>query len=923
MRPLKLTLSAFGPYAGRVEIPMDDLGSQGLYLITGDTGAGKTTIFDAICYALYGKASGGNRDASMLRSKYADPETPTEVELTFLHGGKEYCVKRNPLYMRPRRGKGEGLTKQLAYAELRTPDGRVYTKVSEVTDAIVKLLGIDMDQFSQIAMLAQGDFLKLLIAKTEERQDIFRKLFQTKMYQDLQNKLLAKETEIGQKVKDGKKSIKQYISGIQVDKDDVLSIDVEKAKNEDMTTEDVEKLLDKLIGQDQMRKEEIESDLYEINKKLASVNKEIGAAEEVEKAKREKKGAEEKLKAEKPKLEQFLTDLMTAKENLPRKSDLEQKAAIIKKEISKYGEVESLMNDLQKLKTNNDEKAKELKKKKDEENEKTRELNQLKEEQASYKDTSAEIEKIRAALREIDGKERDLKDISESLQNYFSNKDEYSKAQKDYREKDESFKSVNRVYESMEQAFLDGQAGILAERLKDGEKCPVCGSTVHPHPAKVSNEVPTEKELKDAKNKSETLRTEREKAANKTSGLKESLDTLEKVLKKKTTKALETDDLEEVRRDIVVKISACDKERKEEQKKLKEEQRKVDRKGRLDESLPKMESDLEELRGYIQKQEISLSSEKTKAEQNESQLKKLQKELKYQSKKEAETACKKLLKEAEELQDAYNKAEEKHSEQRKAVQDLESAINANEKIIVGSKNTDAEIDLKKRRSELENEQSECRKKSEKVSSRLQNNEITRNSIKSNSADLAKAEKQLQWIKALSDTANGKLSGKEKVKLETYIQTTYFDRIINKANLRLIKMSNGQYELVRMKEAADAKSQSGLDLGVIDHYNGSERSVKTLSGGESFMASLSLALGLSDEVQSSAGGIQIDTMFVDEGFGSLDPEALDMAYRALAGLTDGNRLVGIISHVADLKERIDKQVVVTKEKSGGSHIKMIV
>lgn len=319
MRPLKLTLSAFGPYAGRVEIPMDDLGSQGLYLITGDTGAGKTTIFDAICYALYGKASGGNRDASMLRSKYADPETPTEVELTFLHGGKEYCVKRNPLYMRPRRGKGEGLTKQLAYAELRTPDGRVYTKVSEVTDAIVKLLGIDMDQFSQIAMLAQGDFLKLLIAKTEERQDIFRKLFQTKMYQDLQNKLLAKETEIGQKVKDGKKSIKQYISGIQVDKDDVLSIDVEKAKNGAMTTAAVVELLDKLADQDEMLEEELNSELEHLNNDLESVNKKIGAAEEVEKAKRAKNEADEKLETENPKLEQFTNDLNMAKENLKGK----------------------------------------------------------------------------------------------------------------------------------------------------------------------------------------------------------------------------------------------------------------------------------------------------------------------------------------------------------------------------------------------------------------------------------------------------------------------------------------------------------------------------------------------------------------------------------------------------------------------------
>jgi exonuclease SbcC len=188
--------------------------------------------------------------------------------------------------------------------------------------------------------------------------------------------------------------------------------------------------------------------------------------------------------------------------------------------------------------------------------------------------------------------------------------------------------------------------------------------------------------------------------------------------------------------------------------------------------------------------------------------------------------------------------------------------------------------------------------------------------------VAELEKELSWVKALSDTANGKLSGKDKVKLETYVQTTYFDRIIERANLRLITMTGGQYELVRLKESGNVKSQSGLDLGVIDHYNGSQRSVRTLSGGESFMASLSLALGLSDEVQSSAGGIQIDTMFVDEGFGSLDPEALDMAYRALGGLTEGNRLVGIISHVPDLKERIDRQIVVTRQRTGGSTVRLV-
>ncbi|MBR3103888.1 MAG: SMC family ATPase, partial [Lachnospiraceae bacterium] len=279
-------------------------------------------------------------------------------------------------------------------------------------------------------------------------------------------------------------------------------------------------------------------------------------------------------------------------------------------------------------------------------------------------------------------------------------------------------------------------------------------------------------------------------------------------------------------------------------------------------------------------------------------------------------------KQSADLQDAYDKTDKALHEQKEVVQKLKTAIEENEKSIKNANITDIG-DVIDKQKDLKQKQEEYDLRSRTVTARLENNENTRTNIISQSDRIVKVEKQLQWIKALADTANGKLTGKDKVMLETYIQTTYFDRIINRANLRLLTMSGQQYELVRLKQAENSRSQSGLDLGVIDHYNGSERSVKTLSGGESFMASLSLALGLSDEVQSSAGGIQIDTMFVDEGFGSLDPEALDMAYKALAGLTEGNRLVGIISHVADLKERIDKQVVVTKEKSGGSKIKIEV
>ncbi len=921
MRPINLKISAFGPYAGRIDIPMDELGSWGLYLITGDTGAGKTTIFDAICFALYGEASGPNRDPSMFRSKYADPETPTEVELTFLHGGKEYYVKRNPEYMRPLKGNREGWTKQAADAELHTPDGRVYSKVKEVSAKIEELLGINRDQFSQIAMLAQGDFLKLLLADTKQRQEIFRELFRTQLYQTLQYRLEDKRKEIYGQVEDGKKSVKQYILGIQVDKDDVLSIDAEKARSGAMTTEDVIELLDKLTDQDAALKDKLDQELKQINDELEAVNKKIGAAQEVEKAGKAKADAEEKLKKEEPELEKRTKEAEEARTALKDKTRIEKEATTIENELPDYDAVDALQKESEKLKKDNREKAADLAYKEKDRKGKADKLAKLKEELASFKDTSAVIEQIKAKLGKIEEEAEALNDLSESLQDYFEDKKSYLRAQEDYRKKDEVFQSANALYESKEQAFRDGQAGILAEKLREGEKCPVCGSTTHPHPAKLSDEVPSEKELDEAKKQSDKARKQRDQAAEHASGLKKALETREKELKKKSLKVIKLEDLDEAWEKLDEITDSCVEKRKAEEEKLKAEQEKVVRKEQLDETIPKLESEVETLRSAIAAQTASLSAEEAKTKEKEEQLTKLKKGLRFESKAEAETARKKLVKQAADLQENCDKAEKELSAQKETVLKLKTSIAENEKAIKAAQVTDTEAELVKQK-DLKQKQEECISQSKTVAGRLENNEATRMNIITQSAGIAEVEKQLQWIKALSDTANGKLSGKDKVMLETYIQTTYFDRIINRANLRLITMSGGQYELIRLQEAANAKSQSGLDLGVTDHYNGTERSVRTLSGGESFMASLSLALGLSDEVQSSAGGIQIDTMFVDEGFGSLDPEALDMAYKALVGLTEGNRLVGIISHVADLKGRIDKQVVVTKEKSGGSHIKMV-
>lgn len=922
MRPVHLKISAFGPYAGYTEIPLGELGTQGLYLITGDTGAGKTTIFDAICYALFGEASGPARnDTSMFRSKYADPDTPTVVELLFTHAGEEYTVKRNPEYMRPAK-KGKGLTRQLAEAELHMPDGRIITKIRPVNDAIEGLLGINRDQFSQISMLAQGDFLKLLLADTKTRIEVFRELFKTENYLALQKKLDGSEKDLNGRVKDERKSIAQYISGIQADKDDVLMTEVERAQKDEMTAEDVVALLDALTGKDEALKDSIDEELENAGRELESVNAAIGAAQVIEKARNSLKEARERLAVEEPKKEGLGAALREAEDALKDKPSYEKQATLIESELQSYDKALALDKDISDTGKKRSDLEAEIERDKKKEQALISELAGYREELEGIKDTAADLAKCDARISGIRAEAAETGEVQETLDSLDKDRAKLTAAQESYREADAVFRRLNLEYENLEQAFLDGQAGILAGGLKDGQKCPVCGSLSHPSPACISQDVPTERELEVAKKSAESARVKREAAATEAGGLDKTVQNKEEELRKKLLKLFNDDSLDRAYESLKKASLDCRKRLKEEEEKAKKLRDDAGRKDELDALIPKKEKELEEIRAGIGRIGILTAQIVSDLEAKTSLLLDLKKSLRFEDKKSAQDEMKKLQKKAEDLQSAYNLAKKSYEEHLSTINDLKAVIKSNEKTVSSA----GEVDLtakKERQAELNAIRKECMGRRETVAGRIASNERIRHSIIMKSDSLSQLEKKLQWVRTLSYTANGQLSGKEKIMLETYIQTAYFDRIIQRANLRLMTMSAGQYELVRLKEAGNTKSQSGLDLGVTDHYNGTERSVRTLSGGESFMAALSLALGLSDEVQSSAGGIQIDTLFVDEGFGSLDMNSLDQAYRALAGLAEGNRLVGIISHVEDLKERIDRQVIVTKEKSGGSSIRIKV
>lgn len=919
MRPLKLTVSAFGPYAGKTYIDMEKLGDKGLYLITGDTGAGKTTVFDAITYALYGETSGDNRKPDMLRSKYADKDTPTFVELDFEYRGKTYKIKRNPKYERASK-RGTGTTTESAKAELTYPDGRVITK--DVTDAVRDIIGIDRNQFIQIAMIAQGDFLKLLLATTEERKEIFRRIFKTDNYEKLQDRLFQEKSSLSSEYDSLVKMRNSDIKGALCDSDNVDTIDLGKAKEGNLTVEDTLNLIERIISRDTELKSKSENSIKDISDNIEKINIQLKEAETIENLKRELYLTEKNFEKSKEDFEILSNQYEIASKKRENTPKLEASKAIIEQKLEKYDnveKVESLIKDDEKNLENNEIKLKKYNEKLDN----TKNLiEKYKKDLETVKDCEVKMAEIKKEGSENKTKRDDIKILKNNILEYENLCLELSKAQDEYIKSSEKSKILKEKYEIMNRAFLDEQAGILAISLEEGKKCPVCGSTHHPQPAILKENAPKEEDVKKAKNEME--KAEKNESDKSRIAGEKGVETSKKKsdiidISKKLSINCDFEEIKNISEKMLYDVTKKLKELKDEYTK---EQQNQNLKIKIEELIPNLENDRDFINNEIKEIEKIISSLERGIKENISKLLEMKKELsEFSSKSEAEKQIEIYKNEIDSINREFLSSEKKLNESRTNIDTLSGKIQSYKKQLENSKDIDIEK-LKYERMKLESQKIEFSKQSDEAFSRLTINKRIVTNINNYSEKLDKLEKRLSWVKALSDTANGTITGKEKVKLETFIQMTYFDRIVSRANLRFLKMTGNQYELVRKKTAENNRVQTGLDLDIIDHYNGTERSVRTLSGGESFKASLSLALGLSDEIQSSSA-VKLDTMFVDEGFGSLDEESLNQAVQVLAGLSEGNRLVGIISHVSELKDKIDRQIIVKKDKTGGSHINIII
>lgn len=990
MRPTELIISAFGPYAGEVTLDMASLGDRGLYLITGDTGAGKTTLFDAIAFALYGNASGDSRKPRMLRSKYARPDARTYVEMGFSYSGKEYRVRRNPEYMRTKQ-RGEGETREKPDAQLHMPDGRLVTGDKAVTAEVEGLLGLNREQFSQIAMLAQGSFSRVLSGRTEDRGIIFREIFKTKPYQLFQEKLKDRAKGLYGRYADSRKSMEQYAGGV-ITEGHSEELKLRWKEVPQGSLEALLEVLDQLIGADEAQQQGKDRAMALVRDEMAALGMELGKMQGDAAVCRDMAAAADVLRENMPVLEQAKVRYEREKERQADRDGLIGTVTRMEENLKTYDRFDSLQENLKACRKETESLEKRL--------------GQAALEERQWKERNDSDEKILESLRQA-GEEYQaaltagerlgeysgrIGLLAEELAQYGQERKKLEAARERYRAAGEESRRADDAYREMYQRFLDNQAGILASRLTEGQPCPVCGSVAHPAPARYLEE--GNEAAKDKVDRLKAAAEEKDKAAARLSleagRLAGSLDTRYERMKQQidaevatwkedwqkrirqaeadaAALASETGDVRQGRRYFLEqwelmmgqlkgqleRQAAAQKEKIREKKKRKEDKEAVEGRRALG------RQSLEEASERKQQAQKMLAESQAKERELESRLKEMESSLPYENRKaaQAELAEKKaflagLEKAFKEAEESYNRISRRVSDAqarlealrgRMAEKDAEGRESAGEEI-AGRETAEEDRDpakgpdtmlpggmdvrtamehLEARMQENRQHQSEARERltgleqeKSRLHHRLETNRMARERISEQKASMEEIQKEWTWVKALSDTAAGEVGGKEKITLETYAQMAYFERIIARANTRFMVMSGGQYELKRCTEE-DNRGKNGLGLNVIDHYNGTERSVKTLSGGESFQASLSLALGLSDEIQSAAGGIRLDTLFVDEGFGSLDEDTLNLAMKSLGDLAEGRRLVGIISHVGELKERIQHQIVVVKDKTGGS------
>lgn len=916
MRPLTLTLSAFGPYAETVTVDFARLGDRGLYLITGETGAGKTSLFDGITFALYGEASGPYREAAMLRSTYAAKDTPTYVELTFRCQQADYVVRRNPEYLRPAK-RGDKWVTEKADAQLTYPDGRPpVTGTREVTKAIEGIVGLDRTQFSRVAMLAQGGFLQLLLAKTEERSKIFREIFHTGPYQQLQEALRREAAQWKGAYEKLSLAIDQHRQSVQPGAE--AQADWEEALQGEEGA--ILPCLEGLLHRETETLAQLRTRQEALQREGEALDRRIGQGESREALHREWETTQKQLAGLGPALQAAQTHWEAVQPLEEANRALAVEIATREQELPDYAACDQLRQE----QAQDQRRLAQLVQQKAEGEQTAAETSQ---EEAALRDTLAQLEGLEQQSQLLDGQARELTGQKAALDQWETQwnhctalQNSMAAAQQDYLQAVEQAQHLRLAYSQMERAFLDGQAGYLAGFLQEGAPCPVCGSLHHPEPAQARKEVPTREALDRQRTATEAAENAARQASDYAGQVRARYIAAQEGLATQSMALFGEEPGEALPAGLAAARQALEAEEKDLEAARAALGRKQEQKTLAHTRLPVVTQALQRVRETVLQAEREIAALNSRLAAREEQLRAQEARLTFATRTEAEAALAACRRQKTEGEQAVASAREAYETCRR--QKAETTARA--KALADQLAQMPQEDLPRlivQSQALRGDLEQVRTETETLLARHTNNQRAWEALTGLEQERQEVQQQWVWVRALSHTANGAVPGKDKVTLETYVQMTWFDRILARANVRLMAMTGGRYELIRRRQAQDQRTRSGLELDVVDHYEGGQRSVKTLSGGESFQASLALALGLADEMQAAAGGLQLDALFVDEGFGSLDEEALEQAVETLSSLTEGNKLVGIISHVAALKHRIDRQIVIRKTRGGSSTIQM--
>ena len=907
MKPQKLIMSAFGSYAGEVVIDFSNI-SHGIFLITGDTGSGKTTIFDAICYALYDRTSGGAREASDMRSQYAGADTPTFVEYTFTYGEEIYVIKRNPKYSRlSKRKDKDGNYKETVEqpgVELTMPDGKVFAgKLKETNEKIMEIIGLDADQFTQIAMIAQGEFMKLLQASSNKRKEIFAKIFDTKIYWQLQEELRRRTKSIFGELEDNRKFCEQELGSIRVFP---LMQEQEEEPDFSFLEHDMDGILQRLCDllargkarelEQKGRLDKWQQQIDEKSSRLVEakqINELFDHLEEAQKEKQRLEALQEEMAAKEIRLEQA------------------KKAATVKREEDKYlaginlrqecqkrlnfyrTTLETLIEDIQKL-----EESKNLvqKTRLEKEPEYQQQIHRIKDSLPLYEQAQEMEKELKAIEKQLRIFEKDAALKQELL----------SQAQAELIQKHEKAVEAMHSYQQANDSFIAEQAGIMAAALQENMPCPVCGSTSHPHKAELPESAVTQRQVNETKKIWQKAEEEERLCSDQITQLREEVQAVRMAQQEKATGLENTKkQYAQLRQQLVF---ASKQEAQRELNAIEVSLQEIINAVNIAEV--KWQKATQEKATFSGKIDAEEEQEKRLIQEEAELLKGFEKELVQQgfSSREAFQAAI--------CEDAQIKAleQQKSSYHDRCVRNEEAVLQL-EKQTAKKERKDTVI-LSEEILRLQQERKQYETENKELYGINQRNEEAYVKLKKAFTKREELKQQYQLYSSLDKTANGNLSGTAKLDFQTYIQRRFFEMIIKEANKRLIHMTSNQFILqCRSIDKLSSQGAVGLDLDVYSLVNDRTRDVKTLSGGESFMAALAMALGMSDVIQNTAGKVKIDTMFVDEGFGSLDDEARGEAIKILQELAGNRRLVGIISHVTELKEQIDCKLMVTKDELG--------